>query len=448
MREPDCDERGFVRAAFDAANRVNPRAPILPGDPGFDIYFRSLLRTLDPKSSTGLGAFESYATIGNALGWDGIRFTEVHRVAELQRLTESRILCLARGVPDIAWFNDRSEESADLTIQELHDALETQAKQEAIIPADNIKLFIKDEPHKLSKAEIGRWRLISAQSLVDQMVDRVLFYSWVQTEIVDHFSVTSKGGWSPIPAGYQRLMAEFPLGTTVAVDKSMWDWTMPPWVVWEYLFAKTRATPDISDLTFWLWARRFYHVLGPGATIRMPTGVVWKQDCWGLMKSGFYLTLSLNGAAQMFQHALAWWRMGKRTLPPRIWTMGDDTLSRMRPTDIEEYKEQLATTGCLVKMVETAREFAGYRFDGRGLADASVVPLYERKHQFLMQHVEPDQEKQVALAFSLLYALAPPGWHNVACARAGVTQGPTQRMWAKGLITLDLLEIIPDWLNW
>lgn len=243
-------------------------------------------------------------------------------------------------------------------------------------------------------------------------------------------------------------MAEFPENGSVVVDKSLWDWTMPEWVVWEYFLAKLGQMSDCSDEYVWMAARRLWYVLGPGACIRMPSGIVWRQDCWGIMKSGFYLTLSLNGAAQMFQHALAWRRMGRATLPPKIWTMGDDTITRMDPALIEQYKEHLSTTGCLVKMVEAAREFAGYRFEGKGIADAVVTPLYPEKHKYIMAYASPDLARQIALAFSLLYALAKPGWHLAACYRAGVTVGPMQRLWARGQLKLDILELIPDWLSW
>lgn len=166
------------------------------------------------------------------------------------------------------------------------------------------------------------------------------------------------------------------------------------------------------------------------------------------MKSGFLLTLSMNGAAQMFQHSLAWWRMGKRTFPPKIWTMGDDTLTKMNPRYIADYKAQLATTGCIVKLVEPAREFAGYRFEGDSISTAVVTPLYEDKHQFILKHVDADNEQNIVLAFSLLYALAKPGWQNLVAARAGVNIGPTQRLWAKGQLKIDILEVIPDWTRW
>lgn len=448
MRAPDVGEVEYIRAAFDNANRVYSKCPPCPGEPGFSKHFSALLRTLDPKSSTGLGEFQAYATIGDALGWDGIRFREVQRVAQLEASVTSRLRDLARGLPSDAWFNDRAAQGSNCTFQEYSHALSLQAEQEVSGPADHIKLFIKDEPHKISKAEIDRWRLISAQSLVDQMVDRCLFYGWVESEIRDHFHTTSKGGWSPLPSGYQRLIEEFPEGASVVVDKSLWDWTMPDWVVVEYMAAKLRQTEDPHYEYIWMVARRMWFVLGPGAKFRMPTGVVWKQDCWGIMKSGFYLTLSMNGAAQMFQHALAWWRMGNRTLPPKIWTMGDDTITRMNPDYIPSYREHLSTTGCIVKLVEKSREFAGYRFEGAGVVDAVVTPLYQDKHQFIMKHVSEDQEQSVALAFSLLYALSKPGWHTLACVRAGVTIGPTQRLWAKGQLKIDLLQMVPDWLKW
>lgn len=279
------------------------------------------------------------------------------------------------------------------------------------------------------------------------MVDRCLFYPWFDTEIKHHFQCTSKGGWSPIPQGYQRLMEEFPERGSVAVDKSLWDWTMPAWVVDRYVAAKMRQCVNPTPEYKWTCWRRLYQVLGPGAKFQMSTGVCWQQEGWGLMKSGFLLTLSMNGAAQYFQHALAWRRMGRGSLPPKIWTMGDDTLTTFDPKLIPVYHDQLRQTGCLVKMVEVAREFAGFRYEGN-VATAIVTPLYEDKHKFILSYVSESEEKQTLFSFSLLYALARPGWQQIAMARGGVEVGPVQRMWAKGQIKLDLLDIMPSWTAW
>lgn len=41
--------------------------------------------------------------------------------------------------------------------------------------ADDIKVFVKQEPHSWEKISEGRFRLISAVSMVDTMVDRIVF---------------------------------------------------------------------------------------------------------------------------------------------------------------------------------------------------------------------------------------------------------------------------------
>lgn len=48
---------------------------------------------------------------------------------------------------------------------------------------DIVKLFIKDEPHKNEKISSGRFRLIFSRSLIDEIVERVLY-----TELFDHFN--------------------------------------------------------------------------------------------------------------------------------------------------------------------------------------------------------------------------------------------------------------------
>lgn len=294
--------------------------------------------------------------------------------------------------------------------------------------------------------------MISALSLEDQMVDRLLMYPMQEAENRQPMSVTSKSGWSAVPGGYQRMIYDFPEAESYAVDKKLWDWTMPEWVVFEYVRAKFRQCrkDKSASRTLWQWMvwRRVYYTFGPGAALAEPSGVMWRQTYWGLMKSGSLLTLSMNGAAQAFQHALAWFRMEGRPemdWPPRIWTMGDDTLMRSKAEYIPEYGRELAKTGCLVKMVDNVREFAGFRVEGESIATAVVTPIYPEKHKFVVQHMNPQHEYQIMLSFSLIYALARPGWFTEFVCRSEVPVGPMQRLWAKGLVRLQLLDTVPEW---
>lgn len=300
--------------------------------------------------------------------------------------------------------------------------------------------------------ENDRWRLIHGLSLEDQMVDKVLFYPWYASEVRQPMSVTSKGGWSPLPAGYQRMAAEFPSNESVAVDKTCWDWTMLSWVIWAYVDMKRSQCVDWDDFYEWLVWSRLYFVLGPGAKFRLSDGRELRQTFWGLMKSGWLLTLSLNSAAQHFQHALAWFRLLLKSLVtgpcPPIWAMGDDVLARMSQNAefIHNYLQELRTTGCIVKKAELRREFAGFDVIGDG-ADIVVQPLYPERHKATLAFISPDVEQETLFSYSLLYALATDDWLEPYWKNLNVPVGPSQRMWARGLSSVPCLQTVPAWAN-
>lgn len=286
--------------------------------------------------------------------------------------------------------------------------------------------------------------------MVDQLIDRILFGPWVGSEIRQPMKTTQKSGWSPFPAGYQRLLAEFPVNESMAVDKTLWDWTMPEWVISLYVCVKRQQMvegDDGLDDRYWhlVWAR-LYYVLGPGARFRCPSGEEWQQQFWGLMKSGMFLTLSLNSMAQDAQHVLAWIRAFPDESVPLLWAMGDDTLIRMSLTDDETtaYVEALESTGCSVKKIERSREFCGYMFNS---AD-DVRPLYPEKHRFIIAHVNPSVEQDTLFAYELLYALSGDRWVDRLRQYQYAPLGPVARMWARGLVRLNVLKEVPQWADY
>lgn len=303
-------------------------------------------------------------------------------------------------------------------------------------------MFIKDEPHSAKKIAEGRWRIISAFSVEDQVLDRVLFYPWVKVEIRSPMDGVAKAGWAPVPAGYQRLVREFPAETSVAVDKSAWDWTMPDWVVKGYVDVKLEQCVNSNDRYERLVWGRIRQVLGPDCLVQEPNGFVWRQDCWGLMKSGFFLTLSMNSMAQLLQHALATERSGVEF--GRIWAMGDDTIVSARWTDedLAKYEKALATTGCVVKKCGREREFAGFNFVETG-GKTLVVPLYPTKHEFSLRYLDEKVASDTQLAFQLLYALAGSTWIDRYRERFSMRLGLQAELWAKGLTTLGVLSVPP-----
>lgn len=308
----------------------------------------------------------------------------------------------------------------------------------------------------MSKLENDRARVIWCLSLVDQLVDKVLFNRWIWVEIDNVETSVSKTGWAPIPGGYKWLNVEFPDGGfNVAVDKTAWDWTMPGWVVVAYLENKLAQCRDPDQPYVSACVNRFAEVMAM-ATVRLPDGRLYQQKEVGVMKSGWLLTLSCNSAAQYYQHCLAWYRWhggNPISSPPPMWAMGDDMLvnftgakdpnGRVVETvmDLEGYKEELSKTGCLVKHLEPRKEFAGFTF-----SETVVEPLYQDKHRFILAHLRPEVEQETLLSYFLLYALVPNyGWLSEVRSRAEFPVGVSFRQWARGILSLDLLKCVPEW---
>uniref|UniRef100_A0AAT9JQ75 RNA-dependent RNA polymerase n=1 Tax=Zootermopsis nevadensis sobeli-like virus 1 TaxID=3133522 RepID=A0AAT9JQ75_9VIRU len=297
---------------------------------------------------------------------------------------------------------------------------------------DDLKVFIKREPLKLSKLEDGRYRLIMVMSLEDQMVDRVLFSGFSDIEKFRCLSIPGKSGWTPLPVGFKAFRAAFPNGT-LATDCSAFDWTFPAWVVDMlcdlYMDMYICPSPELVRKVRTRWLQVLSY-----STIRLPDGSRYQQIGHGLMKSGWFRTIGVNSAAQVLIHDLAALRSGIDR-PLTLWTMGDDVVISW-PEDRPEaaFLAALATTGILVKQAERTPDFAGFRIT----AD-SVTPLYPRKHLFLLDHVAPDLAKEIANAFQMMYCMAKGDdavvIRNVISKHATVTSRLALH-WAHGVVKM------------
>uniref|UniRef100_A0AAT9JF98 RNA-directed RNA polymerase n=1 Tax=Kalotermes flavicollis sobeli-like virus 1 TaxID=3133512 RepID=A0AAT9JF98_9VIRU len=353
--------------------------------------------TLNFDASPGLGYFQAYASIGQALGWDGITCRNTGNVALLKELVRQKLEGDLMAAP--------------------HD----------------LRVFIKDEPHKPKKIQTGAYRLIMVMSLEDQMVDRLLMISWSETEIANCAHIPGKTGWTPIPAGYRLFNAEFP-GDVLATDCSAFDWTFPSWVPPLLVKLRLDQVPDASARYKMLVENRWKQVLRD-AVIRLPNGDRYRQEGYGLMKSGWYRTIAENSAAQVLINSLAWKRSGLPGLMPRIWTMGDDVLLGWNQKwDSRKLEDALATTGVLVKQSTTTREFGGFEISLQG----HVTPLYRDKHAFMLSHVNPAIKSAIADSYTCLYAVAKPGFADVVREKVTPHSSLTWRLaelWARGVVS-------------
>lgn len=246
---------------------------------------------------------------------------------------------------------------------------------------DPIRLFVKGEPHKQSKLDEGRYRLIMSVSLVDQLVARVLFQNQNKREIALWRSVPSKPGFglstdsqasefigllaSKVGVAPSELTSNW-RHHLVPTDCSGFDWSVSEWMLHDDMEVRNRLTTDLTPLTAHL--RRVWVACISRSVLCLSDGTLLAQRIPGVQKSGSYNTSSSNSRIRFMAalHCGASWAV----------TMGDDALEST-DSNLEEYK-------CLGFKVEVSEqlEFCSHNFVQPDLA----LPVNANKMLYKLIH--------------------------------------------------------------
>lgn len=254
---------------------------------------------------------------------------------------------------------------------------------------DPIRLFIKPEPHKEKKLRSKAYRLISSVSVIDQILDGLLFGEMNDRMIESYLNVPGKVGWSPYVGGWKIM----PASGNKSLDKSAWDWSVNGWIVQCLYDFRERMCMNCTDQWREL-ARWRYQCLYEAPIFVTSGGLLLQQKQPGVIKSGCYNTIADNSLAQDLLHVRVCVEQGLEISD--LMSMGDDTTQR----DFEQwgrYVEHLAQY-CHVKGSVVGTEFAGHRFTAQ-----SVEPLYKGKHAYNIMHMSPLYGEETAASYALLY---------------------------------------------
>lgn len=256
--------------------------------------------------------------------------------------------------------------------------------------SDPIRLFIKPEPHKKKKIAEKRFRLISSVSIVDQLLDQMVF-GFQNTAFLDYNHFTPvRVGWGWLKGGWQSV----PRAGMVACDKSGWDWTVTSWLLRAEFEVRRRLLVG-GDVESWTKiAQTRYHNLFVKNEFVTSGGVVFSLKEPGVMKSGCVNTIVSNSIMQTILH----YRVSRELGVPSygLWAMGDDTLQPNTPW-MEDYCKTLSKY-CILKQVSAESEFAGMKWD-----NGFVEPLYKGKHAYNILRVKDKDINVFALSYNLLY---------------------------------------------
>lgn len=325
--------------------------------------FKAAVMDLDMNSVPGQCEMSRFgSTNGEALGWDAEDYSfDYERYHYFKSLVKTRLL----------------------------DVIQSPV-------CDEIKIFVKQEPHKKAKVDEGRFRLISAVSLVDSMVDRMLFMRITHRVVPNYVNTGVMIGWNPSAGGFRYLAALFPSGTPLLMaDRSSWDWT----VQYDMIMAAKEVILRLAVEAPPWWVDAVEHrfsSLFENPVFRFSDGERIVQQQPGIMKSGCYLTILLNSLIQLLLHY-------ELSDNPNIVVLGDDTLQE---DEDDEYLEKLRDFGITLKVHRGERiEFAGFYVDEKG-----YYPAYEDKHVFQLEHMCIDDPEKLGATlenYQILYACVP-----------------------------------------
>lgn len=173
---------------------------------------------------------------------------------------------------------------------------------------DPIRIFLKCEPHKVSKRyckvtkdklQQQRWRIISSVSLVDEIVDRMLYGTQNRAEIANWSSTPSMPG-----VGFSDdNSAEKFFGDVIKPQKEKWL-MMLDFTGWDWGVKQGLLDADARIRSILCGGRDCDMFLKRACTIGfsmfvLDNGEAWVQNVRGVMKSGWYCTSSTNSRARV-----------------------------------------------------------------------------------------------------------------------------------------------------
>jgi len=182
-----------------------PSEAFVDGLKNISKHIKECISYLDPDSSPGV-PLKAYGTSNSEV-------LETFGVERLITLVYSRLLLLLHTPLDVL-----KAMSAEQLVQGGY--------------CDPVRVFIKNEPTKGKKVVTKRWRLIHSVSIVDKLIELVLFRSLMKIEIKNWRTIPSKPG-----IGFEPVDNELVYNTVKAMERpcesdvSGWDFSVAGWQI-------------------------------------------------------------------------------------------------------------------------------------------------------------------------------------------------------------------------
>ena len=247
---------------------------------------------------------------------------------------------------------------------------------------DPVRLFVKNEPHKMSKILEGRLRLIFSMSVIDNVIARILFsrQNNAEIEVWDHIPMKPGMG---LTDEYMRMIYLYvksnATGGLMETDMKGWDWSFQEQDCISDL--ERRAALNGGKHTLWYRIAKAHYYCVMRKVMCLSNGEMYKQTSPGVLPSGWYNTSSTNSAVRIINHEHA---ALMEKVEPFIMAMGDDGVERPIPNLEYHYRTLGKTCGLINNVTADSFEFCSTQFVG-GLG----VPVNVTKQLFNLLKTRP-----------------------------------------------------------
>lgn len=261
---------------------------------------------------------------------------------------------------------------------------------------DPVRLFVKNEPHKVAKLAAGRQRLISSVSLIDQLVERVVGRLQNASEINCWSQIPSKVGLGLDDHGvrvlWEEVKAQASHRNVAYSDMKGWDWSVQSWEFDNEVMSRLVLNGSQLDSLYGriLTNRMYCLSLSVFAT---SDGELIAQATRGVMKSGSYWTSSTNSRMRN----MAAWLIGAE------WSMaqGDDAVEHLVHDAFVKYHKLGHNLKDLVQVKEPLKE-CGFEFCSTWMTQGIGYPVTWWKILYRLLHKRPGDDVALSEAVELL----------------------------------------------
>lgn len=257
---------------------------------------------------------------------------------------------------------------------------------------DPVKLFVKNEPHKLSKVLEGRFRLIFSMSVIDNIIARILLSAQNNAEIDVWEDIPLKPGMGLTDDHMKSIwkyVSDNEVGGLVEADMKGWDWSFQE-QDFESDLERRAALNGGKHTLWWQIAKAHYHCVMRKVMV-LSDGEMYKQLAPGIMPSGWYPTSSTNSAVRAINHAHAALSEG---VEPFIMAMGDDSVERLVQNLEAHYRDLGKVCGMLNSASSQKFEFCSTLFHGE-----IGVPVNVTKQLYNLLRAKPIAVSDACLRF-------------------------------------------------